>query len=142
MTTIGSNANTPASAAPGSDYARLSKLVKDAGLLNRRAGYYAPKITLTLLAFVGGWVAFVAIGSSWWQLGMAAVMAVVYTQIAFIGHDAGHKQVFLTRLFIRSVPHAAHAAARHRPAHPLPLSGGRGHPAGSGPAPPATPSRF
>jgi fatty acid desaturase len=97
MTTIGSSASTPAPAAPGSDYAQLSTRVKEAGLLNRRPGYYLPKITLTLVAFVGGWVAFAVIGPSWWQLGIAAVMALTYTQIAFIGHDAGHKQVFSTR---------------------------------------------
>jgi fatty acid desaturase len=94
---MGSSADTPAAAAPGSDYAQLSKIVKEAGLLNRRPGYYTPKIAFTLLAFAGGWAAFVVIGRSWWQLGIAAVMAVTYTHVAFIGHDAGHKQIFSTR---------------------------------------------
>ncbi|GAA5186400.1 acyl-CoA desaturase [Rugosimonospora acidiphila] len=81
----------------GSGYAQLSARVKEAGLLDRRSGYYTVKIAGTLLAFVGGWVAFALIGSSWWQLGTAAVMAALSTQVAFLGHDAGHKQIFRTR---------------------------------------------
>jgi fatty acid desaturase len=34
------------------------------------------------------------IGDSWWQLANAGVLAVVMTQIAFLGHDAAHRQIF------------------------------------------------
>ena len=37
------------------------------------------------------------VGSSWWQLAVAAFLAVVFTQIGFLGHDAGHRQVFASR---------------------------------------------
>ncbi|MCW6005301.1 acyl-CoA desaturase [Micromonospora sp. CPCC 205371] len=97
MTTIGPVQQSPAHTARGSAYAQLSKLVKNAGLLDRRPGYYTAKIIFTLLAFVGVWLAFLAIGRSWWQLGVAALAAVTFTQVAFIGHDAGHKQIFRTR---------------------------------------------
>ena len=41
------------------------------------------------------WVAaFVWIGDSWWQLASATVLAVAMTQIAFLGHDAAHRQIF------------------------------------------------
>ena len=36
-------------------------------------------------------------GDSWWQLAVAAFLAVIFTQIGFLGHDAGHRQVFGTR---------------------------------------------
>lgn len=36
-------------------------------------------------------------GASWWQLVTAAYLAVVFTQIAFVGHDAGHRQIFRSR---------------------------------------------
>jgi hypothetical protein len=36
-------------------------------------------------------------GDSWWQLAVAAFLAVVFTQIGFLGHDTGHRQVFGTR---------------------------------------------
>src|SRR3954452_1931300 len=86
-----------ASANGGSDYAQLLARVQDAGLLDRRPGYYTAKITLTVLALAGGWVAFIMIGRSWWQLATAAVLAFLHPQVAFVGHDAGHKQVFRTR---------------------------------------------
>src|SRR5260221_12927065 len=45
----------------------------------------------------GGWTAFVVMGDSWWQLAVAAFLAVAFTQIGFLGHDVGHRQVFSTR---------------------------------------------
>ena len=81
----------------GSDYADLSRRVRAAGLLDRRPRYYAITMSLTVLALVAGWVAFFAIGASWWQLVVAACLGVAFTQVAFLGHDAGHRQVFRTR---------------------------------------------
>jgi fatty acid desaturase len=81
----------------GSQYAELSRLVKRAGLLERRCRYYVWKITATGALFVAGWAAFVAIGDSWWQLGTAAFLAFVFTQLGFLGHDAGHRQIFASR---------------------------------------------
>jgi fatty acid desaturase len=90
---------TPEPAAPrGSDYAALTRQVRQSGLLDRRPWYYAWKITLTAAALALGWAAFAAIGNSWWQLGDAVFLAMVFAQIGFLGHDAGHRQVFRTRL--------------------------------------------
>jgi fatty acid desaturase len=89
---------TPEPASPrGSDYAALSRQVRQAGLLDRRPRYYAWKITLTAAALVLGWAAFAVIGDSWWQLGVAVFLAVAFAQISFLGHDAGHSQVFRSR---------------------------------------------
>ena len=33
-------------------------------------------------------------GDSWQQLGVAAFLAVMFSQAGFLGHDAGHRQVF------------------------------------------------
>jgi fatty acid desaturase len=81
----------------GSDYAQLSKRVNAAGLMERRPGWYAAKIVFTGLLFIGGWVAFFAVGDSWWQALVAVFLAVATTQLAFLGHDAGHRQMFRTR---------------------------------------------
>ncbi|MDG4841359.1 acyl-CoA desaturase [Micromonospora sp. WMMD967] len=81
----------------GSDYAQLSRRISQAGLLERRPGWYVARIVLTLGAFVAGWVAVFLLGDSWWQLPLAAVMAVATTQVAFLGHDAGHRQMFRRR---------------------------------------------
>jgi fatty acid desaturase len=77
----------------GSDYAELSRLVRSAGLLKRRPGYYIIKIAVNILLLAGGWAAFAVLGRSWWQLLVAAFVAVMCTQLAFVGHDAGHRQI-------------------------------------------------
>ena len=89
----------PASAPRGrwSEYTQLSKQVKQAGLLDRRWGWYAAKIGVNLVLLAAGLVAFAMLGESWWQLLTAAYLAVVCTQIAFVGHDAGHRQLFRSR---------------------------------------------
>jgi fatty acid desaturase len=81
----------------GSEYALLSRQVRQAGLLERRTRYYIWKIALTVLALVAGWTAFAILGNSWWQLGTAVFLAVVFGQFGFLGHDAGHHQVFRSR---------------------------------------------
>ncbi len=89
----------PAAAPKGrwSEYTQLSRQIKQAGLLERRHGWYAAKIGLNLALLAAGWVTFAVIGESWLQLVTAAYLAVVFTQIAFVGHDAGHRQIFRSR---------------------------------------------
>jgi fatty acid desaturase len=82
--------------ANGSEYAMLSRRVRQEGLLDRRPHYYGWLIGLTWLALVAGWTAFALIGNSWWQLGTAVFLAVIFGQLGFLGHDAGHRQVFRT----------------------------------------------
>jgi fatty acid desaturase len=69
-------------------------MITASGLMRRRYGYYWAKllaVPVVLAVFV---VAFVWIGDSWWQLATAAVLAVVLTQVAMLGHDAAHRQIF------------------------------------------------
>jgi fatty acid desaturase len=79
------------------EYTQLSRQIKQAGLLDRRHGWYATRIGLNLALLAAGWVTFAVIGESWWQLVTAAYLAVVFTQLAFVGHDAGHRQLFRSR---------------------------------------------
>jgi fatty acid desaturase len=55
------------------------------------------KITLTIFFFLAAWVLFVIVGNSWTTLAVAALAGFTFTQLGFIGHDAGHNQVFGTR---------------------------------------------
>ena len=75
----------------------LALQVRAAGLLERRPGYYSVRIGLTIAAFAAGWAAFVVVGNSWATLGLAAFLGATCTQLGFIGHDAGHQQVFRSR---------------------------------------------
>jgi fatty acid desaturase len=79
------------------EYTQLSGQIRQAGLLDRRRGWYAAKMALNLALLAGGWAAFAVLGDSWWQLVTAAYLAVVFTQLAFVGHDAGHRQLFRSR---------------------------------------------
>jgi fatty acid desaturase len=87
----------PAAKGRWGEYTQLSRQVKQAGLLDRRHGWYVARIGLNLGLLAGGWAAFVVIGESWWQLLVAGYLAVVFTQLAFLGHDAGHRQLFRSR---------------------------------------------
>ena len=79
------------------DFAELSRQVRDGGLLRRRGGYYAIKIPIVMTALVGLVVAVVLLGNSWWTLLAAVGLAFVLAQIGFLGHDAGHRQVWARR---------------------------------------------
>jgi len=66
------------------------------GLLDRRPDYYRVKITLTIFAFFVGWALFAMAGDSWTVLAVAPLIGLTFAQLGFIGHDAGHNQVFGT----------------------------------------------
>jgi len=75
----------------------LARHVRAMGLLDRRPGYYRVKITLTIFAFFAGWALFVVVGNSWTTLAVAPLVGMMFTQLGFLGHDAGHNQVFGAR---------------------------------------------
>lgn len=77
-----------------SEFAELSRQIQAMGLLERRQGYYWTKIGIVVGALAVTWVGFSLLGDSWYQLIVAAVLAVIATQIAFLGHEAAHRQMF------------------------------------------------
>jgi fatty acid desaturase len=81
----------------GSDFAELCRLIRREGLLDRRPRYYAVKFTVVGALLAAGWAAFAMIGDSWWQLALAAYLALMFAQVGFLGHEAGHRQIFRSR---------------------------------------------
>jgi fatty acid desaturase len=81
----------------GSDYAALSRLIRQDGLLKRRPRYYTAKIAIMAVLYLAGWAAVVALGASWYQLLAAVYLAAVFGQLGFVGHEAGHRQIFRSR---------------------------------------------
>jgi fatty acid desaturase len=79
------------------DFRALAIKIRDAGLLDRRPGYYAAKLILTIAAFAAGWAALLIVGNSWSALGVAAFLGVMFTQLGFVAHDAGHQQILRSR---------------------------------------------
>jgi fatty acid desaturase len=88
---------TPTLEATTADFGVLAKQVREAGLLDRRSRYYALMIPLTIAAFAAGFTALLLVGSSWWALAIAGFLGLAFTQLGFVGHDAGHLEVFRSR---------------------------------------------
>jgi fatty acid desaturase len=89
--------NTPTKPRPSrvnSDFTELAKTIQASGLMRRRYGYYWAKLIGLPVLVIGTLVVFVLIGDTWWQLITAAVLGVLFTQVAFLGHDAAHRQIF------------------------------------------------
>lgn len=79
---------------PETSHHSLLQAIQEAGLLKRTPGFY-----ITLLAVLCGCTAVAVtggalLGSSWFQLLIAAGLGVLFTQFAFFAHEAAHRQVF------------------------------------------------
>jgi fatty acid desaturase len=74
------------------EYARLKRLVKQNGLLDRQPAYYAAKTAFTLALLAPSLALLLLLGHSWFQLLNAAYLAFVFVQISFLAHDFGHRQ--------------------------------------------------
>jgi len=74
-------------------YRDVAQVVRETGLLARAPRFYA-LVGAALAVCLGGCVTgFVLLGDSWFQLLIAAALGIVFTQIAFVGHEAAHRQV-------------------------------------------------
>lgn len=76
---------------------QLTAKANDAGLMRRRRGFYWTMISLWVLATGAILVAVALLGDTWWQLVLAALLGVVMAQLAFLGHEAAHQQMFASR---------------------------------------------
>jgi fatty acid desaturase len=80
-----------------SDYSQLSRQIKDAGLLDRRPFYYWARIAVNIGLVAAAGVSLYLAHKTWWVLLVAVFWAIVSTQLAFTGHEAGHRQMFVSR---------------------------------------------
>ena len=94
---VSSTPSTDDTPRTGSDYSRLMAQVRAQRLLERSVRNYLPRLAALALLVAGGVALLLLVGSSWWQLAVAAYWAVVFTQLGFLGHDAGHQQIFPSR---------------------------------------------
>jgi len=83
----------------GSDYSLLLLEVRGSGLLARSPRLYARRASAIVALFAAGAFLLVIVGDSWWQIAVAGYWAIVFAQLGFLGHDAGHQQVFRTRRY-------------------------------------------
>jgi fatty acid desaturase len=79
---------------PISTFSALLGDVKGAGLLGRTRVFYISVFTTLVLALGGAITGFILLGDSWFQLLIAGALGIIFTQFAFLGHEASHRQVF------------------------------------------------
>jgi fatty acid desaturase len=77
-----------------SDYSDLLQLVRGAGLLERRRGFYLTLFTGLVLALVGVAAGVATLGDTWSQLLLAAALGLVLAQLGFLAHEAAHREIF------------------------------------------------
>nr|WP_307852507.1 acyl-CoA desaturase [Glaciihabitans sp. dw_435] len=79
---------------PVSEFSALLSTVRDAGLLHRTRTFYIINFAIISALMGAAWVGFALLGDSWYQLIIAGVMGLLFTQYAFTAHEAAHRQVF------------------------------------------------
>ena len=77
----------------GKAYVQVSEVVREAGLLRRATWFYALVAAAIAVAFGGVVTGFILLDDSWFQLLIAAALGIVFTQIAFLAHEAAHRQI-------------------------------------------------
>ena len=74
-------------------FTELAQAVRSEGLNRRTRGFYFTLFGGLVLALAGAIAGVVLLGASWFQLLIAAALGIIFTQFAFLGHEASHRQV-------------------------------------------------
>ena len=97
----GAPSSSAASAAPArarnrqtNEFFELSQQAKEAGLMDARPGSYIGRGIVLVAVFALAGTLLATLGQSWWQLAVAALFGILFTQAAFLSHDGAHQQVF------------------------------------------------
>ncbi len=70
--------------------------MRETGLLQRTRWFYALVGAALVVAFGGAVAGFILLGDSWLQLLIAGALGIIFTQVAFLSHEAAHKQILST----------------------------------------------
>lgn len=74
-------------------FTELALAVRTAGLNRRSRWFYLALFGGLVTALAGAFTGLVLLQDSWWQLLIAAALGIIFTQFAFLGHEASHRQV-------------------------------------------------
>nr|WP_307723739.1 acyl-CoA desaturase [Microbacterium aerolatum] len=74
-------------------YQNVSQVVREMGLLQRAPRFYSFVAAGIALALGGAITGFILLGDSWFQLLIAGALGIIFTQIAFLAHEAAHRQI-------------------------------------------------
>jgi fatty acid desaturase len=78
---------------PVATFTALTAKVRESGLLHRAQWFYLLAGGILVVALGGAVTGFVLLGDSWFQLLIAAGLGLIFTQGAFLAHEASHRQV-------------------------------------------------
>jgi fatty acid desaturase len=78
------------------EYAELYQLVKERGLLDKQPAFYFYKIVFSIGLMAVSLVIMAMVDILWVQVLNAVLMSLAFAQVAFLGHDSGHQQMFST----------------------------------------------
>ncbi|MEJ3404726.1 acyl-CoA desaturase [Rathayibacter sp. YIM 133350] len=67
--------------------------MKESGLLHRTRWFYIALFSGLVVALAGAGAGFVLLGDTWYQLLIAGALGIIFTQFAFLAHEASHRQV-------------------------------------------------
>jgi fatty acid desaturase len=74
-------------------YTDIAQVVRETGLMRRSPWFYGIVGAALAVAFGGAITGFILLGDSWFQLLIAAALGILFTQVAFLAHEAGHRQI-------------------------------------------------
>lgn len=74
-------------------FTELAQAVREAGLNGRTRWFYLALFGGLVTALAGAFTGLVLLRDSWFQLLIAAALGILFTQFAFLGHEASHRQV-------------------------------------------------
>ncbi|GGF34066.1 fatty acid desaturase [Microbacterium sorbitolivorans] len=74
-------------------YSEVSRVARETGLYARAPRFYAAVGIGLTLAFGGAVTGFILLGASWFQLLIAGALGIIFTQVAFLAHEAAHRQI-------------------------------------------------
>jgi fatty acid desaturase len=75
-------------------FIELAQAIRRKGLQDRRPGFYLMIFAILVLALAGSATGMILLEDSWLQLLLAGALGVIFTQVAFLGHEASHRQIF------------------------------------------------
>ena len=75
-------------------FTELAQTIRSRGLQGRRRGCYVMIFAVLVLALAGSASGMILLDDPWLQLLLAGVLGLIFTQFAFLGHEASHRQIF------------------------------------------------
>ena len=76
-------------------YRQVSEVARETGLFQRTPWFYVCVGLGILVALGAAATGFVLLGHSWFQLLISAALGIIFTQVAFLAHEAAHRQILL-----------------------------------------------